>query len=110
MKTKNPLVLPIFYGLCIEYLDTFLFEFKVVCRTCDYKIDSQNLRLFPSTLKYATLRWFMGLKGGSVSPKEEMKEIFLVKYKSYCKSRETKDIFFRMTKLDETFEEYVEHF
>jgi hypothetical protein len=38
-----------------------LYEFAVVCRTYDYTADEKKLKLFPSTLKDLTLRWFMSL-------------------------------------------------
>ena len=59
MKNISPSVLPNLYGLRSEDLETFLFEFEVVCRTYDYMEDSQKLKLFPSTLKGAALKWFM---------------------------------------------------
>ena len=61
MKSISPSVLPNFHGLRNEDPETFLFEFEVVCRTYDYMEDSQKIKLFPSTLKGATLKWFMGL-------------------------------------------------
>ena len=36
-------------------------------KTYDYAEDEQKLKLFPSTLKDAALRWFMGLLGNSVT-------------------------------------------
>lgn len=50
-----------FHGLVTEYLDTFLFEFDILCRSYDYTTDTHKLKLFPSTLKEASLRWFMSL-------------------------------------------------
>lgn len=66
MKNISPSVLPNFYGLRSEDPETFLFEFEVVCRTYDYIEDSQKLKLFPSTLKGAALKWFMGLVSQSI--------------------------------------------
>ena len=60
MKNISPSALPHFHGLTTEDPDTFLFEFVVLFRTYDYTEDEQKLKLFPSTLKDATLRWFMG--------------------------------------------------
>jgi len=57
--------IPTFHGLTSEDLDAFLFEFNVLCRGYDYTTDPQKLKLFPSTLKGATLQWFMGLVGVS---------------------------------------------
>ena len=48
--------IPTFHGLASEDPDAFLFEFDVLCRGYDYTIDTQKLKLFPSTLKGETLR------------------------------------------------------
>ena len=61
MKIISPSILPNFRGLRSEYPETFLFEFEVLCRSYDYLLDSQKLKLFPATLKDASLKWFMGL-------------------------------------------------
>jgi hypothetical protein len=50
----NPIpltALPNFHGLVSEDLDTFLFEFDIVCRGYDYTTKAQKLKKFPSTLK-----------------------------------------------------------
>ena len=60
MKNVSSSALPHFHGLTTEDPDTFLFEFFVLYRTYDYAEDEKKLKLFPSTLKDATLRWFMG--------------------------------------------------
>ena len=65
MKNINPFILPHFHGLPKEYQDTSLIEFEVLYMTY-YKIDSQKLRLFPSTLKDTELRWFMGIEGVNI--------------------------------------------
>lgn len=67
LKNIPPLALPVFNGLVTEDPDTFLFEFDVLCRSCDYTIDAHKLNLFPTSLKYVALRWFMGL-GKDVVP------------------------------------------
>jgi len=59
--------IPTFHSLTSEDLDAFLFEFDVLCRGYDYTTDPQKLKLFPSTLKGAALRWFMGLGGGVIN-------------------------------------------
>lgn len=56
MKNISPSTLPHFHGLTTEDPDTFLFEFVVIYRTYDYAKDEQKLKLFPSTLKDASLR------------------------------------------------------
>ena len=43
-----------FHGLYSEDLDTFLFEFDIICRGYDYISDDQKLKIFPSTLKGTT--------------------------------------------------------
>jgi hypothetical protein len=72
--------LPTFHGLISEDLDAFLFEFNVLCRGYDYISKCQKLNLFPSTLKGASLHWFMGLGGGTINSWDEMKQAFLTKY------------------------------
>jgi len=43
MKKIIPSVFSHFYGIPKEDLETFLFEFEVLCQTCEYKIDAQKL-------------------------------------------------------------------
>ena len=91
--------------------DAFMFEFDVLCRGYDYTTDPQKLKLFPSTLKGASLRWFMGLGGRTTNYWEKMKTSFLKRYEDFCKTRELKDEIFKMIAKDnETLEEYVERF
>jgi len=71
--------IPTFHGLTSEDPDAFLFEFDVLCRGYDYTTDPQKLKLFPSTLKGAALRWFMGLGGRVINNWDQMKESFLKK-------------------------------
>jgi hypothetical protein len=48
MKNINHSTLPHFHGLISEDIDTFLFEFVVVCKTYDYTSDEKNLKFsFP---------------------------------------------------------------
>ena len=65
--------LPNFHGLSSENPDTFLFEFDIVCWGYDYIVDAQKLKIFPATLKGATLSWFMGLGGNVISSGVMMK-------------------------------------
>ena len=111
MKNISPSALPHFHGLTTEDPDTFLFEFAVLCRTYDYTEDEQKLKLFPSTLKDAALRWFMGLPGNSITSWAQMQQAFNDKYRDYCRSKETKGEIFRMTMgSDESLEDYEERF
>jgi len=111
MKTIPLKHIPTFHGLTSEDPDAFLFEFNVLCRGYDYTTDPQKLKLFPSTLKGAALRWFMGLGGGVINNWDQMKESFLKKYQDYCRSRELKDEIFQMVaRPNETLEEYVKRF
>ena len=75
--------IPIFHGLTSKDTNAFLFKFDVLCRGYDYTIDPQKLKLFPSTLKRVSLRWFMGLGGGVINNWDQMKESFLKKYQDY---------------------------
>ena len=60
MKNIPLSTLPNFRGASSEDPDAFLFEFDVLCRSYDYSSNAHKLKLFPATLKDATLRWFMG--------------------------------------------------
>ena len=80
MKNISPSTLPHFHGLTTEDPHTFLFEFVVICRTYDYAEDEQKLKLFPSTIKDAALRWFMGLPKNNITTWAEMKKSFNNKY------------------------------
>jgi hypothetical protein len=62
MKRISPSVLPDLRGMVIEDTCSFLFEFDNLCRSYNYMDDAQKLKSFPTTLKYSTLRWFMGLE------------------------------------------------
>ena len=85
LKNIPTVSLPKFYGLIIEDPETFLFEFNTLYRSYDYTIDVHKLKLFPSTLKEVTLRWFIGLGANVVENWTEMRNLFLQKYKEYCR-------------------------
>ena len=111
MKNIPPSILPNFYGTSTEDPDSFLFEFDVLCRTYGYTDDTQKLRLFPTTLKGAALKWFMGLGVNTILYWIDMKKIFLKKYQPYCRTRDSKDDIFRMTQHEEeNLEDYLERF
>ena len=55
LKNIPPNTLPKFYGLAIEDLDTFLFEFDILCHSFDCNTNSHKLKLFLATLKESTL-------------------------------------------------------
>jgi hypothetical protein len=65
-------------GLITEDLETFLFDFKIRFRSYEYTTNVHKLNFFPSTLKEASLRWFMGLGAN------------LIKYKEYCRGQDLK--------------------
>lgn len=67
MKSISLQHIPTFHGLTSENPDAFLFEFNVLCRGYDYTTDPQKLKLFPSTLNGAALRWFMVLGEGTIN-------------------------------------------
>ena len=111
MKNINPSSLTKFHGIALEYPDTFIFEFEVVCRTYDYRSDAKKLNIFPFTLKDATLRWFMSLKGNNIETWEQMKDTFKERYEDYYKSKDTRDEIFRMTQEEnESLEDFEERF
>jgi hypothetical protein len=66
MKNIPLSALPTFYSKRSEDLDTFLFDFNILCRSYNYLQYSHTLKLFPVTLKDSTLRWFMGLGESSI--------------------------------------------
>jgi len=67
MRNIKPSALTHFYGLTTKDANTFMFGFVAVCRTYDYTTYVHKLKLIPSTLKDASLHWFMSLKGGSIT-------------------------------------------
>ena len=97
MKNISASALPHFHGLTTKDSDTLLFEFVVIYRTYDYTDDEKKLKLFPSTLKDATLCWFMGLPWDSITAWAHMQQAFNNKYRDYCRSKDTKEDIFRMT-------------
>lgn len=78
--------LPIFYGKSSKDPDAFLFEFNIVCRNYNYYDDAYKLKLFPATLKDATLRWFMSLGQHIIYTWDDMRSVFLKKYQDFCGS------------------------
>ena len=81
MKNIPLFVLPNFYGMPYEDLDSFLFEFHILCRTYRYIDDTHKLPLFPSTLKEATLKWFMGLGEHTITNWDDMRKYSLINIK-----------------------------
>ena len=81
LKNIPSIALPKFYGLITEDLKTFLFQFDILCRSYDYTTDSHKLKLFPSTLREDTLRWFMSLGANAMIDWKNMSNLFLNKYK-----------------------------
>jgi len=63
----------------------------------DYVSAAKKLKLFPTTLKNATLQWLMGLSGNNIGTWEEMKKVFLGKYRDYCKDKYCKDEVLRVS-------------
>lgn len=45
----------------------YMYEFDILCISYDYSSNAYKLKLFPATLKDATLFWFMGLGGNTIS-------------------------------------------
>jgi len=80
MKNIPPFVLPNFIGMVTKDPYAFLFEFHFPCRSYNYTDDAQKLKLFPTTLKDSSLRWFMGLEDYSIRSWEDIQSTFLRKY------------------------------
>ena len=89
MKNICPSSLPTFYGKINEGRYTFLFQFDIFCRSYNYLQDAHKLKLFPATLKYSSLRWFMGLGEFTIKTWDDMKTSFLQKYQEYCKPKDS---------------------
>lgn len=89
-----------------------MFDFDILYHSFDYNIDSHKLLLFPATLKESALRWFMGLGANAAGTWDEIHNLFLEKYKEYCKGSDPRgdDIFRMSQKEDETLEDYGSHF
>lgn len=77
MRNISPSILPNFLGMALEDPNAFLFEFDVLCCSYNYMDDSHKLNLFPTTLKYYALRWFMGLRENNIRSCDDMNAIFL---------------------------------
>jgi hypothetical protein len=99
--------LPTFRGMSTEDLDLFLFEFGILCRSYNYSDNAQKLKLFPSTMKDSTLRWFMSLGENTILSWDQMKDTFLRKYQDYCKDNAKNDIFKMQQTEDEIPEDYL---
>ena len=92
----SPSALPHFHGTSSEDPDSFLFEFDILCRSYNYILDAQKLKLFHATLKDSALRWFMGLGEHTIRTWEEMRTAFLKKYQEYYRTRDSQNDIFRM--------------
>ena len=110
MKNINPSVLT-FHGMSTEDPNAFLFEFDILCRSYNYVNDAQKMKLFPATLKDASLRWFMGLGEYTIRSWDETKSAFLKKYQDYYKYKDSRNDIFKMQQQeDKSLEYYVERF
>jgi len=77
MKNIPHSSLPDFHGLPKEDIDTFLFEFNVLCRRYGYVLDAHKLKLYPTTLKDVALCWFMGLGRDNIYTWDQTTKTFL---------------------------------
>jgi hypothetical protein len=102
--------LPTFRGMSIEDPDLFLFEFDILCRIYNYLDDAQKINLYPTTMKYLALKWFMSLGENTILSWDQMKDTFLWKYQDYCKDNAKNDIFKMQQTKDENPEDYLERF
>ena len=111
MKNIPPSALPYFHDMSTKDLDSFLFQFDILCRSYNYVNDAQKLKLFPTTLKDFALQCFMGLGEHTIRSRDEMKTTFLRKYQEYCMSKDSHNDIFKMQQQDdENREDYVERF
>lgn len=106
-----PSVLPNFKGMRSEDPEDFLFEVETICRSYGYSLHIQKLNFFPTTLKDKVLRWFMTLGTNSIRTCDDMKIVFLEKYKNNYKHHDLRNEVFNMNKKeDENLEDLVERF
>jgi len=91
MKNIPPSVLPNFYGMSSEGHDSLMFEFDILCHTYGYTNDTHKLHLFPTTLKEAASKWFMGLGEHTITAWEDMRKFFLRKYQPYYRPRDSNE-------------------
>lgn len=74
-------------------------------------MNAQKLKLFPTTLKGATLNLFTGLRGKFILFSDDMKNIFSNKFQEYCKVRDIKEEIFKMSQCDDkNLEDYLDIF
>ena len=107
MNNIPPYFLPKFHGLRSEDPKNFLFEFEIVCISYGYLLKTQKLRLFQATLKDRALKWFMSLGTNPIRSWNDMKNIFIEKYKYH----DLKEEIFRMNqKEDESLEDLIERY
>jgi hypothetical protein len=90
--------------------DLCLFDFDILCRSYNYSDDAQKINLFPTTMKYSALRWFMSLGENTILSWDQMKDTFLQKYQDYCKDNAKNNIFKMQQTEDEIPEDYLERF
>ena len=111
MKNIPPSVLPNFKSMRSENPETFLFEFEIICRSYGYTLHIQKLNLFPTTLKDKALRWFMTLRTNSIWTWDDMKRVFLEKYKNHYKHHNLRNEVFKMNQKEyENIEDLEERF
>jgi len=99
--------LPKFHGLRSEDLETFRFEFEIVCTSYGYLLKTQKLRLFLATLKDRALKWFMSLGTNSIRSCNDVQKVFLEKYKDHDLKEE---IFSMNQREDESLEDLIKRF
>ena len=85
MKNIPLSTLPNFHGLSSADLDSFHFQYDVLCYSYVYVTYASKVNLFPTTLKNIELCCFMGLGGQPINTWDDMKQKFLQKYKDHCK-------------------------
>ena len=102
-------MLPHLHGNPTEDPNEFLFEFNILYQSYDYTSSEKKLKLFPATLKDNSLRWFMSLGGDIVTTWDQMKQVFLVKYQEYCRTKDKREELFKMVQKDnKILEDFVE--
>jgi hypothetical protein len=103
--------LPHFHGMSFDDPNSFLFEFDILCKSCNYTDNAKKMKLFLATLRDSRLIWFMSFGEHSILYWDDMKATFLQKYQYYCRPRDARNGIFKMQQFEEEIlEDYLEIF
>lgn len=111
LKNIHPLALPNFYGLITKDLDTFIFEFVVLCWIYDYTTNAWAKNISSHT-KICIFKVVHGVGKNAMENWGKMRGYCLKKYQFYHHQGDMKiyDILWISRKEDEPLKCYVERF